>query len=216
MDLLKRTSLYVRPLWMWRFFFSWTRMCYFNSLSWITIHIQQSTPKRSTGSVLFCHYDDVTMSGMVSLITSLTIVYSTVYSGADQRKHQSPASLAFPSSNGNSFRVAGPLCGEFTGPRSPVNSPHKGPVTRKLFPFDDVIMSWLGFICRNFSRISNSPRSWDVIHPRELWRKFNLIYREIIYEIKYWLKHKYVIDINDFSHRYLLKRYSYNFRDGDY
>ena len=30
-----------------------------------------------------------------------------------------------------------PLCGEFTGP---VNSPHKGPVTQKMFPFDDVIM----------------------------------------------------------------------------
>ena len=35
------------------------------------------------------------MGGMASQIISLTIVYSTVYSGADQRKHQSPASLAF-------------------------------------------------------------------------------------------------------------------------
>ena len=35
------------------------------------------------------------MGGMAFQITSLTIVYSTVYSGADQRKHQSPASLAF-------------------------------------------------------------------------------------------------------------------------
>ena len=32
---------------------------------------------------------------MSSQITSLTIVYSIVYSGADQRKHQRPASLAF-------------------------------------------------------------------------------------------------------------------------
>ena len=40
------------------------------------------------------HYDDVTMSLMASQITSLTIVYSTVYSGADQRKLQSSASLA--------------------------------------------------------------------------------------------------------------------------
>ena len=71
------------------------------------------------------HYDDVTMSGMASQITSLTIVYSTVYPGADQRKHQSPASLAFVR------RIH----------RGPVNSPHKWPVTRKLFPFDDVIMS---------------------------------------------------------------------------
>ena len=60
----------------------------------------------------------------VSQITNLTIVYSTIYSGADQRKHQSSASLAF---------VRGIH-------RRPVNSPHKGPVTRKMFPFDDVIM----------------------------------------------------------------------------
>ena len=35
------------------------------------------------------------MSPMASQITSLTIVYLTVYSGADHRKHQSSASLAF-------------------------------------------------------------------------------------------------------------------------
>ena len=63
------------------------------------------------------------MGAMVSQITSLTIVYSTSYSGPDQRKHQSSASLAF---------VRGIH-------RSPVNSPHKGPVTWKRFPFDDVI-----------------------------------------------------------------------------
>ena len=49
-------------------------------------------------------------------ITSLTIVYSTVYSDADPRKHQSAASLAF------------------------VRGIHRGPITRKMFPFDDVIM----------------------------------------------------------------------------
>ena len=64
------------------------------------------------------------MGTMASQITSLTIVYSTVYSGADQRKHQSSASLAF---------VRGIH-------RGPVNSPHKWPVTRKMFPFDVVIM----------------------------------------------------------------------------
>ena len=69
---------------------------------------------------------------MASEITSLTSVYSTVYSGADQRKHQSPASLAF---------VRGIH-------RWPVNSPHKWPVTRKMFPLDDVIMKsiqWLRY-----------------------------------------------------------------------
>ena len=58
------------------------------------------------------HYDDVIMGAMASQNTSLTIVYSTVYSGTDQRKHQISSSLAF---------VRG-------------NSPHKWPVT------DDVIM----------------------------------------------------------------------------
>ena len=70
------------------------------------------------------HYDDVIMTTMASQITSLTIVYSAVYSGAYQRKHQSSASLAF-------VRVIH---------RGLVNSPHKWPVTRKMFPFDDVIM----------------------------------------------------------------------------
>ena len=41
------------------------------------------------------HYIDVIMTTMASQITSLSIVYSTVYSDADQRKHQSSASLAF-------------------------------------------------------------------------------------------------------------------------
>ena len=44
---------------------------------------------------LLLHYDDVIMSAITSQITSLTIVYSIVYSDADQRKHQSYASLAF-------------------------------------------------------------------------------------------------------------------------
>ena len=70
------------------------------------------------------YYRDVIMGAMASQITSLTIVCSTVCSGADQRKHQSSASLAF---------VRGIH-------RGPVNSPHKWPVTRKMFPFDDVIM----------------------------------------------------------------------------
>ena len=70
------------------------------------------------------HYGDATMGTMTSQITSITIVYSAVYSGGDQRKHQSSASLVF---------VRGIH-------RRPVNFPHKWPVTRKMFPFDDVIM----------------------------------------------------------------------------
>ena len=59
-------------------------------------------------------YNDVIMGAMASQIISFTIIYSSVYSGADQRKHQSSASLAF---------VKGIH-------RSPVNSLHKGPVKR--------------------------------------------------------------------------------------
>ena len=62
---------------------------------------------------------------MASQITNLMIVYSAVYSGADQRKHQSSASLAFVR------RIH----------RWPVNSPHKRTVTQEMFPFDDVIMT---------------------------------------------------------------------------
>ena len=69
------------------------------------------------------HNSDVIMGALAFQIISLAIVYSTFYSGADQRKHQSSASRAF---------VRGIH-------RWPVNSSHKGPVTRKVFPFDDVI-----------------------------------------------------------------------------
>ena len=71
------------------------------------------------------HYNDVIMTTIASQITSLTVVYSIVYSDADQIKHQSSASLAF-------------VWGIH---RRPVNSPHKWPVTRRMFSFDDVIMT---------------------------------------------------------------------------
>ena len=45
--------------------------------------------------IFLTHYDDAIMSLMASQITSLTIVHSTVYSGTDERKYQSSASLAF-------------------------------------------------------------------------------------------------------------------------
>ena len=64
------------------------------------------------------------MGAMASHNTRLAIVYTTVHSATDQRKHQSSTSLAF---------VRGIH-------RWPVNYPHKWPVTRKMFPFDDVIM----------------------------------------------------------------------------
>ena len=89
---------------------------------------------------IMSHYNDVIMSAMASQITSLTIVYSIIYLGADQ----SSASLAF---------VRGIH-------RWPVNSPHKWPVTRKMFPFHDVIMKWVhGMVIRADSRFA--PSHWE-------------------------------------------------------
>ena len=65
------------------------------------------------------------MSAMAYHITGVTTVCSTACSGADKRKHQSSASLVF---------VRGTH-------RSSVDSHHKGPVTRKILPFDDVIIN---------------------------------------------------------------------------
>ena len=81
------------------------------------------------------HYNDVIMSAMTSQITNLTIVYPTVYSWANQRKHESSASL-----------VRGIH-------QWPVNSPHKRPVTRNMFPFDDVMMCRL--IRRSVGHLGN-------------------------------------------------------------
>ena len=76
------------------------------------------------------YYSDVIIGAMVYQINSLAIVYSSVYSGADQRKRQGSASMAF---------VRGIH-------RWPVNYPHKCPVTRKMFPFDNVIMLYASIV----------------------------------------------------------------------
>ena len=61
------------------------------------------------------------------------------YSDADQRKT-------------SKLRVTGLCVGNSPGP---VNSPHKGPVTRKMFPFDDVIMKVQAFrVCESFITMS--------------------------------------------------------------
>ena len=71
------------------------------------------------------HYSDVAMSPFASQITSVSIVYSTVCSGADQRQHQSPASLTVV--RGIHWWL--------------VIYPNKRPLTRKMYPLDDVIMN---------------------------------------------------------------------------
>ena len=103
--------------------------CKKSMLKWTNTHIDYTIFINHLADSQPNHYIDVIMGTMASHITSLTIVYSTVYSYADQRKHQSSAPLAFV------WEIH----------RSPVNSPHKWPVTRKMFPFDDVI------ICSSYS-----------------------------------------------------------------
>ena len=109
--------------------FYWTKTIMFwlifswNMFMWVLLTIiQQRFGKWPCYQLT--HYCVGIMGAVASQITNLTIVYLTVYSDADQRKHQSSASLAF---------VRGIH-------RRPVNSPRKWPVTRKMFPFDDVIM----------------------------------------------------------------------------
>ena len=105
------------------------------------------------GEVITSHNNDVLMSAMTSQITGASVVCSTVGSGTDQRKSQSSASLAF---------VRGIH-------RWPMNSPHKRPVTRKMFPFDEVIMHikqsvWLS--CHGLSRLNwrSRYRAWMSNH----------------------------------------------------
>ena len=106
--------------------------------------------------MLHAHYVDLIMSAMASPITSLTIVYSIVYSGADQRKHQSSASLAF---------VRGIH-------RWPVNSLHKRPVTRKMFPFDDVIMCILQILAPAQKHLAPAQKHLQLILFKEILRFF--------------------------------------------
>ena len=83
-------------------------------------------------------------------IISLKFVYSTIYSGADQGKHQSSASLAF-------VREIH---------QWPMNYPHKGQVARKMFPFDDVIMLmqlclyWLAVVLYFYNLVDRYTLEW--------------------------------------------------------
>ena len=134
--------------------------------------------------ISFMHCIDVTMGEMASQITSLAVVYSTVYSGVDQRKHQSSASLAF---------VRGIH-------RGPMKSPHKGPATRKIFPFDDVIIGCHMVMTKLFKLIdnhiyydffmSNYPFIWCLLMVYYL-DKFDIILPNavLLMIIQHWLYH---------------------------
>ena len=92
------------------------------------------------------NYNDVIMSTMASQITSLKMVYWTVYWSRRSKKTSRSASLDI---------VRGIH-------RWPVNSPHKGPVTRKTFPFDDVIMHNIKCVA---NRELGTERVRETMHP---------------------------------------------------
>ena len=113
----------------------WLALCWLLTL--LVLESEYSELTRSITSLLMVwlaspggHYRDINMSVMASQITSVSNVCSAHCPGADQRKHQGSASLAF---------VSGIH-------RWPVDSPHKGPVTRKMLAFDDVFMNYVGYV----------------------------------------------------------------------
>ena len=91
------------------------------------------------------------MGAIASQITSLTIVNSTVIQRQIKENTKAPRHW--------------PLCGEFNGDRwihrGPMNSPHKWPVTRKMFPFDDVIMN-LWSVWREVINWNHNQIGWSV------------------------------------------------------
>ena len=101
-------------------------------------------PSMSCGAIL-CHrhYNNVIMSAVASQFTRVSIDYSAVCSGADQRKHQSSASLAF---------VRGIHWW-------PVNSPHIGSVARKMFSFDGVIIIFVHVMAWRLFSVQPLPKS---------------------------------------------------------
>ena len=108
------------------------------------------------------HYVDVIMTSMASQITSFTVVYFQSFILAQIKENiKAPRHL--------------PLCGNSSGP---VNSPQKGPVTRKMFPFDDVIMGivsrWETLACHMISFYAKLPTKtggglWRRTTPRFRW-----------------------------------------------
>ena len=103
------------------------------------------------------HHNDVILGAIAAPVTSLTIVYSIVYSDADQRKRQSSASLAF----------------EREIHRGPVNSPHKWPVMRKMFPFDDAIMCGKYHTNNNaFTNVWGVTCEWSTSKPQLVRRAY--------------------------------------------
>ena len=110
------------------------------------------------------HYSDVIMSAMSSQITDVSLVHSTACS--EQRKHQSSASLAFVRETH----------------RWPVDSRHKGPVTQKIFPFDDAILD-LSNIRNNRANKTKCPSSYTTNLMAINKKMWNVVSRSFHYKI---------------------------------
>ena len=111
----------------------------------------------TTVYLLRVHYIDAIMTTMASQITSLAVVYWIVIYAYIKKKI-------------SKLRVTGLCAGNSPGP---VNSPHKGPVTQKMFPFDDVIIYapfWppLGSLIlgSNAPRVASSQRKYNILHAK--------------------------------------------------
>ena len=96
----------------------------------VTQQVREANPWATLYCLLPHHYSDVIMSAMASQINDVSIILTRLC----RRRSKKISKL----------RVTG-LCEGIH--RSPVNSPHKGSVTRKIFPFDDVIMTEIGMVC---------------------------------------------------------------------
>ena len=127
------------------------------------------------------HSNDVTMTTMASQITNPTAVYLIVYSGADQRKHQISASLAF------------------------VRGIHNGPVTRIMFVFDDIIMFTYTYVLRVYAVCTAILclihkvyvlRNDVFVHiPARSWTLDSMFFIYVVYRYNTFYKDSYIIPL---------------------
>ena len=107
-----------------------------------------------------CQNKDWTKYGYISMRCWKLLIRGWTLQGAD---------TMMTSSNGNIFRVTGPLCGEFTGPGE---FPTQRPVTRSFDVFFDLRLN---------KRLSKQPWSWWFETPSwSLWRHCNVQVRLIL------------------------------------
>ena len=119
---------------------------------------------------LVCHYNDVIMT------------HNNYDSVSNHQSHGCLLNRLFRrrSKITSKLRVTGLCVGNSPGP---VNSPHKGPVTRKMFPFDDVIM-----LAGKLVDIHSYGAIFATIHTAWLiisWMKYKFMYQQL-YHLLCW------------------------------